>query len=229
MPFRARLPIPQVLSDSHVRIPIRDAEVQVLPGAKTKMWTYGGTFPGPTIRRRAGQRTRVTFDNELPAAVGEMTAHLHGGHNRTQFDGQPGGLTASHPVSFYCHIPQGLSPRASGNDLLIEPGASKTYVYDLMEDGRPERAAFEWYHDHRLDHTARNVWHGLAGMWIVDDELDSSLPLPSGERDIPLMIADRSFDRHNQLTDPFTNRRPPRTGSTATSSSSTAPLCPTIG
>ncbi|HWW67006.1 MAG TPA: multicopper oxidase family protein [Solirubrobacterales bacterium] len=212
MPFRARLPIPRVLSDSHIRIPIREAEVQILPGRKTRMWTYGGTFPGPTIRRRAGQRTRVTFDHELPAAVGETTVHLHGGHNRTQFDGQPGGLTASHPVSFYCHIPRGLSPRASGNDLLIEPGASKTYVYDLIEDGRPERAAFEWYHDHRLDHTARNVWHGLAGMWIVDDELDSSLPLPSGERDVPLMIADRSFDRHNQLTDPFTDRRPPADG-----------------
>ena len=40
-------------------------------------------------------------------------------------------------------------------------------------------------------------------MWIVDDEFEDSLPLPRGERDIPLMIADRSFDRHNQLTDPF--------------------------
>ena len=49
-------------------------------------------------------------------------------------------------------------------------------------------------------------------MWIVDDELDASLPLPRGERDIPLMIGDRSFDRHNQLTDPFTGlgrTRPP--------------------
>ena len=50
--------------------------------------------------------------------------------------------------------------------MLLEPGGERTYVYDLMEDGRPERAAFQWYHDHRLDHTARNVWHGLAGMWI---------------------------------------------------------------
>jgi spore coat protein A, manganese oxidase len=49
-------------------------------------------------------------------------------------------------------------------------------------------------------------------MWIVDDDLDSSLPLPSGDRDLPLMIADRTFDRHNQLTDPFTNRRPPDDG-----------------
>jgi spore coat protein A len=49
-------------------------------------------------------------------------------------------------------------------------------------------------------------------MWIVDDELDASLPLPTGERDIPLMIADRSFDRHNQLTDPFKGQRPPADG-----------------
>ena len=81
-----------------------------------------------------------------------------------------------------------------------------------MEDGRPERASFQWYHDHRLDRTAPHSWKGLAGMWIVDDELDESLPLPSGDRDLPLMIADRSFDRDNQLTDPFTDRRPPNDG-----------------
>jgi FtsP/CotA-like multicopper oxidase with cupredoxin domain len=212
VPFQAPLPIPKVLSDSHLRIPIREAEAQILPGAKTRLWTYGGTFPGPTIRRRAGQRTEVTFEHELPAKVGELSVHLHGGHNRTQFDGRPGGLTDSHPKSFYCHIPRGLSPKESGNDVLIEPGGRRTYAYDLMEDGRPERSAFQWYHDHRLDHTARNVWHGLAGMWIVDDELDSSLPLPSGERDIPLMIADRSFDHRNQLIDPFTDLRPPADG-----------------
>ncbi len=96
--------------------------------------------------------------------------------------------------------------------MLIEPGGRRTYVYDLIEDGRPERAAFQWYHDHRLDHTARNVWRGLAGMWIVDDEFEAGLPLPRGERDLPLMIVDRSFDRHNQLTNPFTNRRPPADG-----------------
>jgi FtsP/CotA-like multicopper oxidase with cupredoxin domain len=212
VPFRSRLPIPEELRGAKLQIPIREAEVQILPGRPTRMWTYGGSFPGPTVRRPAGQRTEVTFDHRLPATAGELSVHLHGGHNRTQFDGQPGGLTASHPRSFYCDIPSGLSPRKSGNDFLIEPGARKTYVYDLREGGRPERAAFQWYHDHRLDHTARNVWRGLAGMWIVDDELDASLPLPSGERDIPLMVADRSFDRHNQLTDPFTGLRPPADG-----------------
>ncbi|MFN8163603.1 MAG: multicopper oxidase family protein [Solirubrobacterales bacterium] len=212
VPFRERLPIPRELTDAHIHIPIREAEAQILPGARTKLWTYGGTFPGPTVRRWAGQRTRVTFHHDLPAEVGELTVHLHGGHNRTQFDGQPGGLTKSQPISYYCHIPRGLSARQSGNDLLIPPGGRKTYVYDLMENGHPERAAFQWYHDHRLDRTSAHSWHGLAGMWIVDDELDASLPLPAGDGDIPLMIAERSFDRHNQLTDPFTGLRPPADG-----------------
>jgi spore coat protein A, manganese oxidase len=211
-PFRAPLPIPEVLTGAHLTIPIREAEVQALPGRRTRMWTYGGTFPGPTIRRPAGQRTTLTFHHQLPASAGELTVHLHGGHNRTQFDGQPGGLTPSHPRSFYCRIPLGLSPRESGNDLLIEPGGQRTYVYELIEDGRPERAAFQWYHDHRLDHTARNVWRGLAGMWIIDDELDAGLPLPGRDRDLALAICDRDFDRHNQLTDPFTDRRPPADG-----------------
>lgn len=186
--------------------------MRAIPGPKTRMWTYGGTFPGPTIRRPAGHRTEVTFLHELPPSAGELTVHLHGGHNRTQFDGQPGGLTPSHARSLYCDIPPGLSTRASGNDLLLEPGGRRTYVYDLVEDGRPERAAFQWYHDHRLDHTSRNIWNGLAGMWIVEDEFEAGLPLPEGERDLALMLVDRSFDRHNQLTNPFTNRRPPSDG-----------------
>ena len=207
------LPIPRVLRGNDLRIPIRETEVQILPGQKTRMWTYDGTFPGPTIRRKSGKPTRVTFEHQLPKKVGELTVHLHGGHSRSRFDGQPGGLTKDHPFSRWCgSIPRNLSDRQSGNGYLIKPGRRKTYLYDLTEDGKPERSAFQWYHDHRLDHTARNVWHGLAGMWILDDEFDKSLPLPSGDRDIPMMIVDRSFDRHNQLTDPFTTRLPPTDG-----------------
>src|SRR5436190_1852520 len=213
--FPTRLRIPRVLTGSDIHIPIKPARVQVLPGRKTKMWTYDGTFPGPTIRRPSGQETRVTFHHGLPRSVGELSVHLHGGHSRSQFDGQPGGLTASHKVSFYCQIPQDLSAKASGNNLLIEPGHSKTYLYDLMEEGNPERAAFQWYHDHRLDHTARNVWHGLAGMFILDDDFEANngLDFPSGGQDLPLMAADRSLNGRHQLTNPFRNHlRPPNDG-----------------
>ncbi len=213
--FRASLPIPKVLRGDEIHIPIRVARVRILRGRKTKMWTYAGTFPGPTIRRRAGRRTRVVFHHRLPRKAGELSVHLHGGHTKSRFDGQPGGLTRSHKTSLYCDVTPGLSAKQAGNDLLIKPGRKHAYVYDLVEDGGPERAAFQWYHDHRLDHTGRNVWKGLAGMWILDDEFDSALPLPSGDRDIPLMITDRSFDRRNQLTDPFRHkRRPPNDGVT---------------
>ena len=64
--FRARLRIPPVLSDPQIRIEMRQARIGILPGPKTKMWTYGGSFPGPTIRRPSGQPTDVTFAHRLP-------------------------------------------------------------------------------------------------------------------------------------------------------------------
>ena len=201
--FKQRLRIPPVLTDADVAIEMRQAKVAVVPGKKTKMWTYGGTFPGPTIRRPAGERTQVTFTHRLPKEAGELTVHLHGGHNAASEDGQPGGLTATQDRALYCDLSPATSARAAGNDLLIGPGGSRTYTYDLVEDGAPERAAFQWYHDHRFERTGRNVWRGLAGMMIVDDAFDAALPLPRGERDIPLMLADRSLTKRNQLTNPF--------------------------
>lgn len=186
-------------------LPIVEAEVPVLPGRATRMWTYGGEFPGPTIRRPTGAQTRVRFHNRLPRRAGDLTVHLHGGHNRSADDGQPGGLTGSLQRTLYCDVSPGLSARESGNDLLIAPGGSRTYTYDFVEDGIPSRGTMHWYHDHRLEATARNIWHGLAGLWISDDESEADLPLPAGNRDIPLLVCDRSFDRHNQLTDPFSN------------------------
>ena len=202
--FRRPLRIPTEITDAAIEIPIRRAKAQLLPGRKTELWTYGGTFPGPTIRRPAGQPTSVTFTHQLGAGAGELSAHLHGGHNRSEHDGQPGGLTELQQRSFYCDISPRLGDAAAGNDVLISPAGSRTYEYDGMEDGEPERGSFQWYHDHRLDNTARNVWRGLAGMWIIDDPaVEGPLNLPTGAQDIPLMICDRAFDKRNRLTNPF--------------------------
>ena len=38
------------------------------------MWTYDGSYPGPTIRRPAGEPTTITFRHQLPAKVGELTS-----------------------------------------------------------------------------------------------------------------------------------------------------------
>jgi len=40
---------------------------------------------------------------------------------------------------------------------------------------------------------------GLAGLLIVNDEEEAAAGLPSGEREIPLVLQDRQFDEANQL------------------------------
>jgi FtsP/CotA-like multicopper oxidase with cupredoxin domain len=50
--------------------------------------------------------------------------------------------------------------------------------------------------------TGPSVWRGLAGFHVVRDEEEDALPLPRGDRDIPLMIADRSFAADGALLYP---------------------------
>src|SRR5882724_4201390 len=62
-PFSHPLLFPPVAIDPNVSIGIDEACVQILDGPCTSMWTYGGTYPGITIRRPTGQTTNVTFTN----------------------------------------------------------------------------------------------------------------------------------------------------------------------
>ncbi len=177
--FRQPLVVPERVHGSRIRIRMREAGVRVLPdGPLTRMWTYGGSWPGPTIARRSGRDTRVTFVNDLPRAAGSTSVHLHGDHHASRHDGQP----MTH---------------------LVRHGRERTYDYPLVYGGRPEPSSFFWYHDHRMDRTARNNWRGLQGMFVLTDTETSDLRLPRGGRDLPLLIADRSFTDDNQLADPF--------------------------
>ena len=170
------LPIPEQLTGASIELVARVADIPILDGSPTRMWTFNGTFPGPTIRRPVGAETRVTVVNDLPEAAGSLTIHHHGGHQASIHDGGP------HP------------------DLAIANGSSREYVYPLDEPG-----ALQWYHDHSHFRTGRNTWMGLMGLFLVDDpDEDARLGLPVGDDDIPLVICDRRFDDQNQLVEPFT-------------------------
>lgn len=173
--FDQPLAIPRVLTGRHVRLVEREVGVRVMPtGPLTRMWTYGGSYPGPTIRRRTGHEMDVTVVNRLPARVGSTSMHLHGDHHASQYDGLPTGF-------------------------LVHHGQARTYRFPLTEAGRPEPASFFWYHDHRMNVTGRNNRHGLQGMFITDDPAERGLHLPSGPHDVPLMISETSLDANNQL------------------------------
>ena len=56
-------------------------------------------------------------------------------------------------------------------------------------------AATVWYHPHGLGTTAIQVYKGLAGIFILDDDVSEALHIPKdyGINDIPLVVQDRRF------------------------------------
>lgn len=197
--YQTQLPIPTqlapVASDTatdYYAITQQVAELAILPGMITRAWTYGGTFPGPTIMSRTGRRTVIRHHNTLPVPV---AVHLHGGHTPPDHDGYPLDLID----------PQ--SPERMGAHTHMVHGMSRNSVVGQREYNYPmqQRAATLWYHDHRMSYTGQSVWRGLAGFHIVQDDEEQSLPLPNGPRDIPLMIADRSFAADGAFQYPLTD------------------------
>ncbi|MCK2222014.1 multicopper oxidase domain-containing protein (plasmid) [Actinomadura sp. ATCC 31491] len=198
-PFQVPLPIPAVLKPvgtsggaDRYRITQRETSAQILPGVTTPLWTYEGTFPGPTIESRRGRPVTVTHRNELPVPT---VVHLHGGRTPAASDGYPTDLVlpgGPHAHPGRAHAGHGMhDPRAVVTDL------TRDYTFPL--DQRP---ALLWYHDHRMDHTAPAIWRGLAGMHIVRDDAEDALGLPAGPRELPLMIADRAFAADGTLAYP---------------------------
>ena len=89
------------------------------------------------------------------------------------------------------HVPAEMD----GNPMYaIESGESFYYEFEVMN-----RAGTYWYHAHTHSVTAKQVYSGLAGLFIVSDAEEQALGLPRGEYDVPIVIQDRSFDAQNQL------------------------------
>ena len=197
-PFQVPLPVPPVARSVGVdpsgaelyRVTQRAAQVEILPGVRTPILGYDGIFPGPTFETRRGRPIVVRHRNELPVPT---VVHLHGGHTPAESDGWPLDLV----------LPVGESA-----DRAVHHGMTGDLVKGEREHHYPtdQRAATLWYHDHRMDFTAPAVYHGLAGFHIVRDEVEDALPLPRGDRELPLMICDRSFAADGSFAYPGLDR-----------------------
>ncbi|GAA3084957.1 multicopper oxidase family protein [Streptomyces rectiviolaceus] len=191
-PYTVPLPVPPVLSPAAGRYEItqREASAEILPGTRTRLWTYNGTFPGPTIESRRGRTVRVVHRNELPVPT---AVHLHGGRTPADSDGYPTDLNlpADWPREHHGAGHAMADPRA------VTSRVTREYVFP-----NDQRATMLWYHDHRMDFTAPAIWRGLAGLHIVRDDVEDALDLPGGERELPLLLCDRSFDADGALRYP---------------------------
>ncbi|MBO1334393.1 multicopper oxidase family protein [Streptomyces sp. VRA16 Mangrove soil] len=224
-PYTVPLPIPPVLRPAASRaggdryeITQREVDAEVLPGTRTRLWTYNGTFPGPTVESRRGRTVHVTHRNELPVPT---VVHLHGGRTPADSDGYPTDLVLPDGWPEPSAHPHHGAPTTSGTASMTgmaamsgmrDPHAvtsrlERTYTFPL-----DQRATLLWYHDHRMDFTAPAIWRGLAGLHLVRDAVEDALDLPGGARELPLMIADRAFAADGSLIypalDPTLRERP---------------------
>ncbi|HMO59152.1 MAG TPA: multicopper oxidase domain-containing protein, partial [Roseiflexaceae bacterium] len=88
--------------DLDITLRAAPSEVQLIAGAMTKVWTYQaqvnsgdsaavqaipGSYLGPIIRARTGQKLRITFENTLPDTSQASIIHWHGLHTPAGSDG----------------------------------------------------------------------------------------------------------------------------------------------
>ncbi len=78
----------------------------------------------------------------------------------------------------------------------IPAGTTWSAKMEIVQD-----AATIWYHPHTHRQTGRQVFMGMAGLFIIDDKHADALALPKeyGVDDIPLVIQDRRFYADGQL------------------------------
>lgn len=199
--FVDALPIPSVLKPTDLQNGIPFYEVtmkqvkqqlhQDLP--PTTVWGYNGMYPGPTFETRRNQPILVKWQNKLPfehllpvdrtlhgaepnKPSVRTVVHLHGGRVKPENDG----------------FPEAWFTRDFKN--FGEKFQHKVYYYPNCQ-----RPTTLWYHDHAVGITRLNVYAGLAGFYLIRDETEERLNLPSGKFEIPLVIQDRLFYPNGEL------------------------------
>ena len=157
----------------------------------TKLWGYEGQYPGPTIEAQTDEAVSVLWENQLPQDhLFPIDPRVHGA-----MPPAPAVRTVTH-----LHGARTSSDSDGLPERWVKSGGSATYSY-----ANHQRAATLWYHDHALGITRLNVYAGLAGFYLLRDEQERSLNLPSGAYEICLMIQDRILNDKAQLLYGATN------------------------
>ncbi|WP_052754992.1 multicopper oxidase family protein [Lampropedia cohaerens] len=81
----------------------------------------------------------------------------------------------------------------------IAPGGHTRIAYPVQQ-----RAAMHWYHPHPHGATARQAWQGMAGLFIVEDEEEAALGLPSGAHELLLVLRDGLLSKRRKWVYPDT-------------------------
>jgi FtsP/CotA-like multicopper oxidase with cupredoxin domain len=173
------------------------------------LWTFDGKSPGPLYVARYGEPILVRNVNNLPSNNGgfgipQVSTHLHNGHTPSESDGFP------------CdYFPNPAIPAIANATFYDQyyPNVLAGFASTHPPNGDINEAMSSlWYHDHRVDFTAQNVYKGLAGMYNLYNEFDTGdettgfrlpgVPNPTKvvpDFDVNMIFADRCFDNDGIL------------------------------
>jgi spore coat protein A len=202
-PFVDALPIPRMMKPAgtrahperpgqripYYRMAMRELRQKVHRDlAPTRMWSFEDSFPGPTIEVKSGEGAMVEWANELPARHFLPIDHTLHGADRSLPE-----------VRSVIHLHGGRTPAASDGypEAWVVPGKTQTCFYPTKQD-----AALLFYHDHTMGINRLNIYAGMQGLFILRDAQEAALKLPSGEYEVPLLIADRLLSTDGQLVYP---------------------------
>jgi len=171
------------------RVAMRETEVRVHRDVPpTRVWSYGDAVPGPTFEAHAARPFLVEWRNELPE------------RHFLPIDRSLCGAGEGRPdVRTIVHLHGGRVPPASDGypDDWYTPGRSLLCRYPNRQE-----AATLWYHDHAMGVERLNQYAGLFGFYLLRDDVESALRLPSGPREVPIVLCDRFFHADGSLRYP---------------------------
>jgi len=202
-PYVDALPIPEVMRSSglralpenpavklpYYRVTMHEIHQKVhrdLPA--TRLWGFNSSSPGPIFETRSGQGLLVEWVNELPVKhFLPIDYNLHGAERDKP------------EVRCVIHLHGGKTPPASDGypESWVVPGKSLFCHYPNQQD-----AALLFYHDHTMGINRLNIYAGLQGLFVIRDQTEAALNLPSGAYEIPLLLYDRFLRNDGQLEYP---------------------------
>ncbi len=187
--FVDELPLPEridAVKDHKIRVTMREIHHKVhrdVPA--TRIWSYGPTALAPVIEARSNHPVHVEWINQLPQ------------HHFLPIDYTLHGCGHDVPEVRACVHLHGAKapPKDDGQpeDWFV-PGKSRVCTYPVQQE-----ATALWYHDHAMGLNRLNIYAGLMGQFLIRDEHEDSLNLPSGKYELPLTVYDRDFTSDGQL------------------------------
>jgi spore coat protein A len=154
-----------------------------LPPAR--VWGYESRYPGPTIEARCDTPVHIRWENQLPTQhLFAVDTHLHAA------------MPPAPAVRTVPHVHGSRTPPMSDGlpENWFPTGHSVDYHYP-----NHQLPATLWYHDHGGGITRLNVYAGLTGFYLLRNQQEMEMDLPSGEYEIPMVLQDRTLDDRGQL------------------------------